>query len=388
MEEKVHKISAFLSNWFIYGLNGIYLIMPLFLAKTFNTVEIGYLLAIQPFVLCLSPLFWGAFADRAKSQNLVMVILLVGATIAICSIRLSNSFVFVAVTLAIYAFFSAPYGSVVDVLTIMTTEKYNMNYGVVRIAGAVSYGFMAYIITLLTKTESFVVVYAIFAVLGIVSVFTMPVIRKLDKPEKDNSRGMKELLLNKELILLIAILALSFFTFGYYSSFFPTYITETLGLRKSVWGIVAFLTAFSEVPFFVYYSKVFKTFSMRSIVSVSAIAMMIRWIVFATVTNTTVLIAVSFVTGLFITVLTYCVTFYIVSIISPGLVNRAQSLMYAFGTGIPKVIAACVGGYMTEYLTEPVSFLICALVSATCLLFAIVFKKTMDSIDEKVRPFR
>lgn len=385
MKGYIQKTATFFANGLIYGLNGIYLIMPLFLSKYFDSVQSGYLLAIQPFILCIAPLFWGGITDKAKNQNNIMVLLIVGAALAICMLRLNASFMFVAFALALYAFFQAPYGSLIDVLTIKTAEKYDMNYGIFRIMGSIVFGAMAYFITLLNNTEDFVYVYAVISILAIISVLLMLKVYRMEPARKEEkSEGSAKLLKNKELWLLIAVLALAFFTWGYYSNFFPTYITETLGLSKSIWGIVAFLAAFSELPFFIYYSKIFRKFTMQRILLISSLAMVIRWIVFATVTNTAILIIVGFVTGLFITVITYCATFYIVTVIAPNLVNRAQSLLYAFGTGVPKMLAGCVGGYMTKYLSEPVSFIVCAVASCIGLLLPLICKNVMDSIDEKI----
>lgn len=388
MKENLQKTAAFFSNGLVYGLNGIYLIIPLFLSKYFNSVQSGYLLAIQPLLLCIAPLFWGGVTDKAKNQNVVMIFLLLISSLSILSLRLSSNFIFVGVALTLFAFFQAPYGSLIDVLTIKTAEKFRTNYGIYRITGSVGYAVFAYLITLLSDTDDFVYIYLVVALLGALSVAAMNKVETKIKKVKKSSGDAKKLLNNKELWLLVGILAAGFFTWGYYTSFFPTYITETLGLKKSVWGIVAFLTAFSELPFFIYYGKIFEKISMRTIVSFSCFVMVLRWLAFATVKNAAVLIGISFITGMFITVLTYCVTFYIVSVISHGLINRAQSLMYAVGTGITKVLAGCIGGYMTEYLSEPVSFIICAAISLLAMIVALVCKKTMDSIDEKIRRYR
>ena len=386
MKGYIQKTATFFANGLVYGLNGIFLIMPLFLSKYFNSVQTGYLLAIPPLLLCIAPLFWGGITDKAKNQNNIMVLLLAAAALSICALRISPKFAFVALALMFYAFFQAPFGSLIDILTIKTSEKYQMNYGIFRIMGSIGYGALAYFITLLKNTDDFVYVYASISILAIVSVLLMLKVYRPEsvKKEKKKVGETVQLAKNKELWILIVVLACAFFTWGYYSNFFPTYITETLGLKKSIWGIVAFLAAFSELPFFVYYSKIFKRFTIREILFVSSLAMVIRWIVFATVTNAAVLIVVGFVTGLFITVITYCATFYIVTVIAPDYVNRAQSLLYAFGTGVPKMLAGCIGGYMTYYLSEPVSFVICAIISMIGLILPMICKNTAYSIDEKI----
>ena len=384
MRNSLQKSSTFFSNGLVYGLNGIYTIMPIYLAKYFDSVQMGYLLAIQPLLLCIAPLFWGEITDKAKSQNFVMALLVAGATISICAIPFNPNFYFVATALFLYSIFQSPFGSLIDVLTIRASEKFGMNYGFFRVIGAVLYGFMAFIVTLLTNTEYAFYVYAITSVLACVTIYGMPKVTGIPKKAVSKDIRSKALFSNKELWVLILIISAPYFAWGYYHNFFPTYITETLGLSKSVWGIVAFLTAFSEVPFFFYYNRIFRKFRLKYILAISCFIIAIRLLVYTFVTNTSVLVAVSFITGLFITVLIYCITRYIVAAISPGLVNRAQSLAYAFGTGIPKMLAGCVGGYMTKYFGVTNSFLICAVLVFMSFILTVTCKNVMDSIDEKV----
>ena len=383
MKNNIQKFSTFFSNGLVYGLNGIFTIFPLYLAQYFDSVQMGYLLAIPPLVLCLAPLFWGKVSDKASSQNNVMILLIVGATLSYCLVPLIKNFYYVAILLTLYAFFQSSFGSLIDVLTIRSAEKFKVNYGFFRTNGAFLYGFMTFFVTIFAKVETSFYIFAIVALLACVCVYLMPKVSTkrvvFEKKEKKQS-----VLKNKELWFLIAVIAPAYFAWGYYHNFFPSYITETLGLNKSVWGIVAFLTAFSELPFFFYYNRIFNKFRLKHILTLSLFVLIIRYIIYTFVTNVALLIVVSFVTGLFITVLIYCITRYIVMLIAPEFVNRAQSMAYAFGTGIPKVLAGCFGGYMTKFLGEVNSFLLCAGLIFLGLMLIFIFKRTIDSIDEKL----
>lgn len=123
---------------------------------------------------------------------------------------------------------------------------------------------------------------------------------------------------------------------------------------------------------------------LRHVLWISCFAIVIRYITYAFVTNVFVLVVISFITGLFITVLIYCITRYIVSVIMPQLINRAQSIAYAFGTGIPKMLAGCVGGYMVKYLGVAKSFLICAFLVFISMMLVFICTRTMDSIEERM----
>lgn len=376
--------ATFLSSGLVYGLNGIYTILPLFLSQYFNSVEMGYLLAIPPLVLCIAPLFWGNITDKAKSQNIVMIILIAGATISFCSIPLAKNFyLIVGILLIIYAIFQSSFGSLIDVLTIKAAEKFGMNFGFFRITGTVLYGAMACFVTFFRKTETAFVFYLISAVLACVLVKIMPRVRGVKKTSSKDVDG-KSLLKNKELWLLVLIISFPYFAWGFYQNFFPNYITDVLGLDKSLWGIVSFLTAFGELPFFLCYNRIFDKVRLRHVLWISCFAIVIRYITYAFVTNVFVLVVISFITGLFITVLIYCITKYIVAVIMPQLINRAQSIAYAFGTGIPKMLAGCVGGYMVKYLGVAKSFLICAFLVFISMMLVFICTRTMDSIEERM----
>ncbi len=366
-------------------MNGVYTILPLYLSQYFDSVKLGYLMMIQPLLLCIAPFFWGGITDRAKSQNLVLALLTTGAALAFAGITFNNNFLWVAAMLVLYALFQAPYGALVDVLTINSAGILKINYGTFRIMGTLGYGICAYIVTLSKNTESAFAVYVAVAILSVISVLLMPKAGAPRRLKQKKEKGEENLFKNKELMTLILIITASYFAWGYYTNFFPTYITESLGMDKSRWGIIAFLTAFSEVPFFIYYSKIFEKISIRNILIITGITLILRFLVFSFVTNIVVLIIVCFVTGLFITVNIYCVTIYITKAIAPGMINRAQNMAYAIGTGIPKMLAGCIGGYMTKFLGEKVSFVLCAALCFAALVATLLSKKTMENIDKKVR---
>ncbi|MFA7637101.1 MAG: MFS transporter, partial [Monoglobales bacterium] len=290
MNHSLQKTSTFFSNGLIYGLNGIITILPLYLSQFFDSVEMGYLLAIPPLLMCIAPLFWGNVTDRVKNQNSIMIVLAIGAAVMYLSLRISSNFYFTAAMLIGFSFFQSSFGSLIDVLTIRSAEKFRMNYGFFRIMGALIYGLMAWFVTLFAKTETSFVIFVISAVLASIFVAMMPKIKKVSHEEKTDVKDSSSALKNKELWFLIIVIALPFFAWGYYQNFFPNYITDELGLDKSIWGMMAFLNAFSELPFFFYFNRIYNNFRLKQIIMISCSVIVVRYLVYAIVKNAVILV--------------------------------------------------------------------------------------------------
>ena len=77
-----HDAAAFIANTLVYGLNGIYAAIPIYLAAIgMTSVESGWLLAINPLVMCFAPVLWGRLLDRARTKNVIMAVMILGATL-------------------------------------------------------------------------------------------------------------------------------------------------------------------------------------------------------------------------------------------------------------------------------------------------------------------
>ncbi len=377
------RLSLFSANFFIYGLNALYYnLMQKYLETVIDgdnkTVIIGILLSIGPLVSIFAPILWGYVADRSKSKNAVLSVTVAFSALFFFLLMFNNSPVYLAIMLGILMFFMSAYPGIIDIITIEYTDSNNMNYGPIRVTGAVAFGGATFVLASLTANGYGPMFYGylIMAALAIVSIMTAPRVEGHGSGKGENAKKTSLVVLFKDgkLMLLFLFVGVVQFAWAYYTNFFPAHLSNDLGQPDSVWGVNALLTVLGEVPFFLAFSMLFKKFGIRKLMLVSFLLSTLRYLALAFITNIPALLAVGFATGFAVTVFTYCTSVYINNYIAPENKASANSLMYALGNGIPRVLAAAVGGYMTQYLGYVASMVVCTvLCAASVILFLFGF---------------
>jgi len=379
--------AAVLSNTLVYGLNGIYSVLPLYLgASGFSDMQSGYLLAINPFVMCFSPVIWGRILDRCRSKNVIMSLLIGGAAVSYLGILLHSSFYWAALMLFLYSFFQAPFNAVIDTLTVGFAEKRGKNYGVFRVMGTIGYGILCVIVTLYADISVSFVLYAVVAVLAIVSTLCMMHLRGGDSGEKPKATIREfRAVLNAPLVFLITLTAVTQFVWGVYVDFYPGHLSA-IGYENSVWGWFSLVTAYAEIPFFLLYSKLFRKLDGKAILSVSLLLMVLRFLGLLFLTEMTAVFVMGFLTGAFVTVVNYCMTVYVMQNTEPKFLSLTQNVTYSLSWGIPRVLAGLVGGYMMTYLGFQGSMAVCVFLLVLSLLALIPLRRTLSRAAEGIRP--
>lgn len=384
---KLETPAAFLSNTLVYGLNGIYGVLPLYLqAVGFTEVQCGYLLAINPFVMCFSPVIWGRILDRCRSKNVIMALLIGGAAVSYLGILLHSSFFWAAAMLFLYSFFQAPFNAVIDTLTVGFAEKRGMNYGVFRVMGTIGYGILCVVVTLYADISVSFILYVVVAILAILSTLCMMHLRGGDSGEKPKAtiREFRSVL-ESRLVLLILLTAVTQFVWGVYADFYPVYLSS-LGYENSVWGWFTLITAYAEIPFFLFYNKLFAKMDGKTILSGSLVMMVLRFLVLLFFTDMTAIFVLGFITGAFVTVINYCMTVYIMQNTAPEFLSLTQNVSYSLSWGIPRVLAGLVGGYMMTYLGFQGSMTVCVALLALSLLALFPCRKALAGAAAGMRP--
>ncbi len=371
-------------NFFIYGLNAVYnCFIPLYLGMHFDEIKVGGLLSIGPVVMMAAPLLWGVLSDKAKYKNNVLAFVVCCAAVVFFLIGLNTMLLYTAFMLAFSMFFMSPYAGLVDTITLEASTETGLKYGPMRLMGTVGYGIIAMIISVLPTSNPLFLFgsYVVVAIIGVFFLKTAPQISgHAAKKEKTN---LQPLIRDKNMTLILIIIFFVMFAFSYYSNFMPSYMTKTLGLPSYIWGVNVFVTLLLEFPFFIWFDKIMKYFSLRRLLIVTVIVSALRYLLLGIVTQPILILIVAALTGAWITVSIYCGTYYINATVPDNIRASGQSYMYAVGYGTPKVIAGIGGGIMTRYLGVSVSYFICAALCAACLIAALMFPRQYKKNTDK-----
>nr|MBQ4318049.1 MFS transporter [Clostridia bacterium] len=377
-KNKIIKTAALVAaNGLVYGFNALYYcFIQIYLEQYHDPVNAGILLAIGPLVSIFAPLFWGVRADKAKYKNTILLITVIGSALFYTALMFNHSFWYQFAILTVLMFFMSPFGGLIDIITLEYTSESGVAYGPIRLTGTFVFGALPMVLTIFTETNINIIFpcYLILAAVCTAALILMPKVEgHADESEKIS---MMPVFRDYRLMVIFIMTAVSQFTWAYYLNFFPTYITGDLGLPQTVWGVNVFVTVLGEVPFFLLFTKIFNRFGIKKVLFVSLLLSVLRYLGLATATNTPIILAVGLVTGVSVTVFTYCASVYINDNIAPEMKATAQTLMYALCNGIPKVLAGVFGGMMTKSMGVPVSMFICTGMSVlSVILYMAVFAK-------------
>ncbi|MDD4774023.1 MAG: MFS transporter [Eubacteriales bacterium] len=363
-------------NFFIYGINAVYnCFIPLYLGGHFDEITVGGLLSIGPVVMMAAPLLWGVLSDKAKYKNNVLALIVCCAAVSFFMISLNDSLAYTAFTLALTMFFMSPYGGLVDNITLEATAQTGLRYGPIRLMGTVGYGVIAVVISVLPSSNP-LFLFGSFVIISLTAALFLKICPQISgHAAKKEKADLRPLIRDKNMTLIIIIIFAVMFAFSYYSNFMPSYMTVELGLPAYIWGINVFVTLALEFPFFIWFDKIMKHFSLRRLLIVTAAVSALRYLLLGLVTHPALILAVGALTGAWVTVAIYCGTYYISATVPDNIRASGQSYMYAVGYGTPKVLAGIGGGIMTRYLGVPTSYFLCAALCAACLIAAFMFPR-------------
>jgi PPP family 3-phenylpropionic acid transporter len=383
MKKTLSLLSLGSANGIVYGLCALYYcFIQIYIGKYHTDDVTGVLLAIGPFVSIFAPIFWGILADRAGSKNIILALAIAGSAVFYFLLGVSYDFWYLFVMLTLFMFFMSPFAGLVDIITLEYTTENKVAYGPLRICGTLVFGLIPMVLTEFTEKNINVIFYfyVILSIIGIASVLASPKVAGHGTGER--KPNLIPLMQDSKLMLLFLFVGVGQFTWSYYLNFFPNHLTNDLGLSQQVWGVNVFITVLGEIPFFLLFNQLFEKLGIKRLLFISLILVTLRYAGLAFLTSVPALLMVGLVTGFATTVFTYSGSVYITKHIAPESKASANSLMYALGNGIPKVLAGVLGGKMTVALGYTNTMVICTLLCAASLVIYFAARgRLMSDID-------
>lgn len=374
----IHISALSAANGLVYGFNALYYcFLQIYFEKFHTPVHVGILLSIGPFVAIFAPMFWGIRADNAKYKNNVLTVTVIGSAVFFFLLMVNHSFWWLFGILLVLMFFMSPFAGLIDTITLEYSTENDVAYGPMRLTGTFVFGLIPMVLTIFTETNINVIFYAyiIIAVLCLISIKFMPKIPGHAK-NKVKKFSIKPVLTDKRFMLIVFILFIAQIAWSYYMNFFPTYLTGTLNLPQTVWGMNVFVTVLGEIPFFLLFNSIFSKFGIKNLLFVGITLTIIRYLGLSLSTNAPMILITALITGFSVTILTYCGAVHIIKNMEPEIKASAQTFMYAVAGGIPKVLSGVIGGFMTgSFGVKNTLFIMTGLCFAMLIMYALFLKQ-------------
>jgi len=271
--------SSFSYFWY-FGLLGLIIpFLPLFLdGKGFTSIEIGEILAIVTATKIIGPTLWAVLADKTGKQ---LGVIRLGAFLACAFFTILfwlNNYWPIVFCLATFSLFWTAILPQLEVMTLNSIRRSAKIYARIRLWGSIGFIFFAVLTgEVIEQFTPNAFTYVGFIIL--LGLFLSTLLIKQSKIKKSqivktSSIGKK--IINTSFVMFFMAGILLQLSFGPYYSFFALYLMDLQYPGFAV-GILISLGVIAEITIFIYAGKIFKHFSIKSMLTFSLLVTFLRW---------------------------------------------------------------------------------------------------------------
>jgi PPP family 3-phenylpropionic acid transporter len=285
------------TNYFWYfGLLGLIVpFLAVFLdARGFTSLEIGEILAVITATKIVAPSLWAQLADKSGQQ---LTIVKVGALLSLFCFSLiiwTFSYWPLMFSLAMFSLFITSILPQIEVMTLNSIRKSAKIYARIRLWGSIGFVIVAMLSGELIERYSA----EAFSYIGIVilaGLFISTLLNKQPRIAKKSSVdnvSIRAKVFNRNFLLFFFAGLMLQMSFGPYYVFFALYL-KNLAYSGFLIGIFIAIGVVAEIGVFVFAAIFFKSFSLKTLISMSILLTAFRWFIVGHFANSDMALAFS-----------------------------------------------------------------------------------------------
>lgn len=383
MKKQKFPINLFLPYLGFYSAQAIFgTYLNLYLNDVgFSKTQMGMFTSLSTLLVLIVQPLWGYVSDRSKTKNRILNLLLIAGATTILGFYLNINYWWIMVVNCLFCVFYNPVPPLLDNLSLETLEssKSIFDFGHIRLGGTVGYAIGVLTAGQLMQNQYRRMFYMISLLLLCAFIclqFVPPVMGYRQKAKKSS---FKELLSDKKIFCFIFMnFIFSLGTVIYYS-YYPLYFTTIGGDSQKV-GILMFVTAVSEVPFWLIAGRLTERFGYKKMMVVAAVVTGLRWTTLSIAMNPLVAICINLTHGFCFVTLNYCIVTYINVHVPRDLRATGQSMNNMVTTILSRVIGGVLIGYLSDIFGVPTML---RLAGAAAFIGAGIFSVCYHLIEKK-----
>ena len=340
------------SQYFLYfGVMGIFL--PYFNLYCyhidFTGFQIGVLSAIRSVALILTPLIWGAMADRFRIRRPIFILCSFVSTAIWAFYLYTTDFWAMLIITVFYGIFYSPIISFLEAFTMDVLGTRKKSYGRVR-----GWGSIAFIITVIVLGK-IIDLYSIEIILiliffgslaqALISIKIPDIQIKKQTSFSSNAKA----LLKRHVIVFLFCAFLMLVSHGTYYGFYSIHL-ENLGFGKTFIGISWALASIAEIIVMIKSDSLFKHFSMDNVLFFSFMVAVFRWLALSFVTSAAGILFLQLFHAVTYAMFHVSSILYIDSLTPDEAKTLGQSVNNAVTYGLGLMVGFFINGYLFETL--------------------------------------
>lgn len=331
-----------------------------FLPKYFGELgmsdgQIGMLMSLPAIAGVLCQPFWGSLMDRVKLKKYVMIVLLALLAVVCFAMDMMTGFAWLMVGMTLFNILSLPVSPAYSVISLEYTRQIGRAYGPIRLMGTIGYQIGALVVGIILAGSLqglYRLIGVVMALSCVISCFLPPVAGHQHGRTK---MSMRELLRDKHLVALFAMVLLGSTTQQFYMSFFSKHLGD-LGISNTMTGVMLMVSVIMELPFLVFGDRLARKMSIWNWLLIGFALNAVRWIGLAVFTSVPMLMLFQFPAVSVMACFEFFPSLYINRRTPAELKGSAQNALMIMSFGISKIIGGLLGGFVSEWLGIPMVF--------------------------------
>lgn len=340
--------------------------------KGLSSAEISLVLSTTPIMMFAVQPFYGFLADRFgyKKSLLIASALAAGSYLFYL---VDDGFYWILLSTFLMSIFYNTIQPLLDSLSLQLVEKEKrISYGSLRVAGALGWSVTGLIIGQVIDQFDIQFIFIVSSV-SMVLVFLFALFMQHDVKEKLiveslTMRGTFQLIKNKQLLLLLAVVTLVSVAGTSIWNFYSLYMKSN-GASATLVGYGLSLQGLFEIPFFYFSARIIARLGIRTTLFITVLATAVRLVLYSVVKVPTAALPIEILHGISWSLFWVVCVELVYKLVQKELLATGQSLLYAayYGAG------AVLGNYWVGYLTEiGLSLSVLFLVNAGLVLLAVI----------------
>lgn len=246
----------------------------------FSSARIGELIAIPMLMRCVAPNLWGWLGDYTGRRLAIVRFGAVCTLLAFSLILLDHSYAWLAMVMALYAFFWHAILPQFEVITLAHLQGQTARYSQIRLWGSI--GFILAVVVLGRLLEWFSLdLFPHMLLMVMVSIaissWWVPNAQPAVSSRPSDEGGFLRQLSRPGVLAFYLSVALMLLSHGPYYTFLTLHL-EALGYSRSLIGVLWSVGVVAEVLMFMVMSRVLQRFSVRQVLLASFLLAAVRWL--------------------------------------------------------------------------------------------------------------
>ncbi len=340
--------------------------------------QISYIMAVRPVAQILGQYIWGIIADKSKTINRILAMLMIGVSGSAALFFFGNGFAMMLLATATYYFFYASLYPLMDTICLDMVAKGKLrSYGDIRLMTSIGYIISVWFSGIISEKmpASVFIVMFVFTTIATFTMIKIPRVAGLRKKgEKFNS--LKFFIQPIVLIPLLSYLILQL-VYASFDAVFPIYFSIDLNGGDALYGLSMAIRVAGEFCVLPFLGKIQRKISFKVAFALFMIMSAIRFFICCITKNVWILTFTPIISGIgnigaFTWLINYCGN------LAPdhGKATVQSHLWMTFS--IVQILGSLSIRYFTPSVESPVYFLVCALAmvgAALVMVFAKISKE-------------